>query len=358
MRGGVGRVCRGRAAGLCRPLLSVLLLAVLLVVPALAGCVDQHPEQEAGAKPVADEGARIIATSMATVEIMERLDVDLVGVPHSDLTALPARYADVDEIGYPMSPDMELLASLGPDWVFSPITLEADLKPKYEAAGLDFAFLNLRSVEGMYRSIDDMGALLGREAEAAAMRAEYEAFLDSYEAARPAGPAPRVLILMGLPGSYIVATENSYVGSLAKMAGCVNVYAGESAEFIAANTEDMAARDPDIILRAAHALPEQVVEMFADEFVQNDIWKHFRAVKEDAVFDLPYEQFGMSAKFNYPEALATLDGFLYGDAAGAAAGGGAGAAAGAGGAGKAAPGTTTPGNGAGAGSAGPGEAGL
>ena len=33
-------------------------------------------------------------------------------------------------------------------------------------------------------------------------------------------------ILMGLPGSYIIATENSYVGSLVELAGGENVYAG------------------------------------------------------------------------------------------------------------------------------------
>jgi iron complex transport system substrate-binding protein len=280
---------------------------------ACSGCVDQHQGKDASALLTADEGARIVATSMATVQSMERLDIDLVGVPKSNLESLPTRYEGLPEVGLAMSPDMELLVSLSPDWVFSPISLEMDLKAKYEAAGIEnFGFLNLRSVDGMYRSVDDLGALLGREAEAAAVRADYEAFLADYAARRPEGPAPRVLILMGLPGSYVVATENSYVGSLANMAGCENVYAGESSEFITVNTEDMLARDPDIILRAAHALPEVVVKMFAEEFRQNDIWKHFRAVADGAVYDLPYEQFGMSAKYNYPDALATLDEYLSG----------------------------------------------
>ena len=30
---------------------------------------------------------------------------------------------------------------------------------------------------------------------------------------------PKVMILMGLPGSYVIATNNSYVGSLVEMAG-------------------------------------------------------------------------------------------------------------------------------------------
>ncbi|MDR2487602.1 MAG: ABC transporter substrate-binding protein, partial [Clostridiales Family XIII bacterium] len=116
-----------------------------------------------------------------------------------------------------------------------------------------------------------------------------------------------------LPGSYLVATENSYVGNLVELAGGVNVYGGTGEEFLNVNTEDMEQRDPDIILRAAHALPEDVVEMFKEEFETNGIWKHFRAVQEGRVHDLPYEMFGMSAKFNYGEALELLDGLFYGE---------------------------------------------
>ena len=71
---------------------------------------------------------------------------------------------------------------------------------------------------------------------------------------------------MGLPGSYIIATENSYVGSLVELAGLLNVYAGTGQEFLTVNTEDMKTKEPDVILRAAHALPDQVVEMFKEDF--------------------------------------------------------------------------------------------
>lgn len=287
----------------------VFTLAAAFILCFLTGCVNQHPEE-------AEESVEelcIIATSMATVEIMDRLGVDLAGIPHSDLSDSPERYRDVQEVGYPMSPDIEIIKSLDPDWVFGPNSLEADLKPKYEAAGVSAAFLNLRSVEGMYHSIQDLGELLGCEEEAAALIEEYNAFYEAYKDTNADKEQPRVLVLMGLPGSYVVATENSYVGSLVKMTGGINVYEGEAEEFIAANTEDMLERDPDIILRAAHALPDEVVEMFAEEFEQNDIWKHFKAVQENQVHDLPYELFGMSANFDYPDALEILQEMLYGE---------------------------------------------
>ena len=56
----------------------------------------------------------------------------------------------------------------------------------------------------------------------------------------------------------------------------------------------MKTKEPDIILRAAHALPDQVAEMFAEDFKTNDIWKHFQAVKDGKVYavldvDSPFE---------------------------------------------------------------------
>lgn len=292
---------------------GVCLCAVLAFSGLLSGCVDQHPEGAGFAGKGAALGGelRVIATSMATVDITDRLGVELIGVPHSDLRDVPERYKDVPEIGMPMAPDIEKIKSMKPDLILSPSSLEPDLKPKYEAAGLDYYFLDLKSVDGMYASIERLGEMLNRENEALALREEFDLFYESYTAGHEGGESPYVLVLMGLPGSYIVATENSYVGNLVKLAGGINVYAGETEEFIAANTEDMAGRDPDIIVRAAHALPEKVTAMFAKEFNENDIWKHFRAVQGGRVYDLPYEQFGMSATFAYPEALAILDGMLY-----------------------------------------------
>ena len=42
----------------------------------------------------------------------------------------------------------------------------------------------------------------------------------------------------------------------------------------------MKTKEPDVILRAAHGLPEEARKMFAEEFSTNDIWQHFKAVQE------------------------------------------------------------------------------
>lgn len=292
-------------------------LTAALMTAALCGCVDQHPEEnskaESGSVTNADD-LRIAATSPAVADICDKLDIDLVGVCSSTVSTIPDRYKDATQLGTAMNPDTEILASLDLDWILSPSSLESDLQPKYAAIKTKSAFLNLKSVEGMYKSIEELGEMFDRQEQAQKLVDEYTSFMNKYKNKNKGKESPKVLVLMGLPGSYIVATDNSYVGSLVKLAGGTNVYGdGGGQEFLNANTEDMETKDPDIIVRCAHALPDEVVEMFNEEFSANDIWKHFRAVQECKVYDLSYEYFGMSAGFDYPQALDELQPILYGD---------------------------------------------
>ncbi|WP_302510501.1 heme ABC transporter substrate-binding protein IsdE [uncultured Ruminococcus sp.] len=292
-------------------------LTAALMTAALCGCVDQHPEEnskaESGSVTNADD-LRIAATSPAVANICDKLDIDLVGVCSSTVSTIPDRYKDATQLGTAMNPDTEILASLDLDWILSPSSLESDLQPKYAAIKTKSAFLNLKSVEGMYKSIEELGEMFDRQEQAQKLVDEYTSFMNKYKNKNKGKESPKVLVLMGLPGSYIVATDNSYVGSLVKLAGGTNVYGdGGGQEFLNANTEDMETKDPDIIVRCAHALPDEVVEMFNEEFSANDIWKHFRAVQEGKVYDLSYEYFGMSAGFDYPQALDELQPILYGD---------------------------------------------
>ena len=312
---------------------KVVTLLLMTTLPGifLSGCVDQYPDKDKTVSVSSDnrylvegstalvkapENPRIIVTSAATCDIMDRLDIDLIGRPKEMTTPLPERYMedpDVTAVGSPMAPDMEIMKSLDPDYVIGPATLQPAFESQFQEAGLPYLFLNLKSVQGLYKSTEQLGQLFGKEAEAKVQVDEYEKIMADYQKKHGHREGPDVLILMGVPGAYIVATPNSYVGNLVELAGGHNVYSDKPEEFIQANTEDMNKRDPDIILRCAHAMPDVVRDMFAKEFSTNDIWKHFRAVEEGRVFDLSYDNFGMSAKFNWPDALAELEPFLYPD---------------------------------------------
>lgn len=163
----------------------------------------------------------------------------------------------------------------------------------------------------MMAEITELGERYNRVEEAKALNAELQAEMDAVEIASTGKEKPRVLILLGVPGSYLVATENSYAGDLVRLAGGENVMAGQDAEYLPSNTEYLYESNPDIILRLAHGMPDEVIKMFDEEFVTNDVWKHFNAVKNGNVYDLEEELFGTTAALNVPEALNELVEIFY-----------------------------------------------
>ena len=292
-----------------KKILSLVLAGVMAL--SVTGCVNQHPEETSSTNESGE--IRLVATSPAVAQICNRLNLDLVGICQST-SDLPERYDGVTTVGMAMNPDLEIIKSLDPDYILSPATLQNDLQPKYASIGVSSLFLNLKSVEGMYASIEGLGKKFGREEEAAVMLEEFDSFMTEFAEKNAGKESPKVLVLMGLPGSYIIATDNSYVGSLVKLAGGTNVYGdGDGQEFLFANTEDMKTKEPDVILRAAHGLPDEARKMFAEEFATNDIWQHFKAVQEGRVYDLDSDLFNMSANFSYEEALKALQPMLYGE---------------------------------------------
>ncbi|MCG7346455.1 heme ABC transporter substrate-binding protein IsdE [Sporosarcina sp. ACRSL] len=276
---------------------------ILLVTVMLAGCSASAGDQ--ANENIEQDGDRIIATTVALTEIMDALEIDLVGVP-SSYKELPERYADAKEVGNPMSPDMEMLLSLKPTEIFSVTTLKYDLQEMFDGRGIDMTYANLESVDAMHEEILKIGEKYDRMEQAEAIVAQFEDKVADIEKAIEGKEKPSVLILMGIPGSYLVATEHSYIGDLVKRAGGVNVITGEDVEFVSSNTEYLQQTNPDVILRAAHGMPEQVIEMFDEEFRSNDVWKHFDAVKNGRVYDLEETLFGTTGNLAAAEALDEL----------------------------------------------------
>ncbi len=281
---------------------------VIILLMSIAGC--SSPKKETAKQVKSESKERIVATTVAVTEIMDALEVELVGVPTSSKT-LPKRYKGLPEVGNPMSPDMEKVKSLKPSEVLSVTTLEYELKPVFDGVGMKANFLDLTSLKNMQNSISDLGKKYGREKQAEEVVTKLDKKVASIRKEVKGKKEPTVLILLGVPGSYLVATEHSYIGDLVKQLGGKNIVQGEQVEYLASNTEYLKKADPDIILRAAHGMPDEVVKMFDKEFKTNDIWKHFAAVKNNRVYDLEERLFGTTGNLAAIEALDELKKMMY-----------------------------------------------
>lgn len=294
--------------------IAILVMALLFVVAGCSGdskeMSEQQNENSNQSKAQNVEENRIIAGTVVLATIMDRLELDAIAVPDTE-KKLPSRFDGLPSIGNAMQPDMEIIKSLNPTEVLSVSTLEYDLKDTFEQLKIPVDFVDLTSIETMLAEIEELGKRYHRVDQATALVKQLQEEIAEVETIAEDHDKPSVLILLGVPGSYLVATEHSYAGDLVRLAGGVNVMAGQEAEYLASNTEYLYDSNPDIILRLAHGMPEQVIEMFDEEFKTNDVWKHFNAVKNNRVYDLEEELFGTTAALNVPEALHQLVEIFY-----------------------------------------------
>lgn len=293
---------------------SLFCIAVALCLITLNGCASSA--QNAPDKAEKEE-ITIVSTSTAICEILDEFGFDnVIGVPETSGN-LPERYKEATEVGSPMNPDMEIIKSLDPSLVLSPQTLESSLAESYRTAGITSAFLDLSSVEGMYSAITSLGDYLGCEEAAKRLNEEYAAYMKAYKS--NVTEEQDILLLMAFPdGFYLVATENSYVGNLVKLAGGNNVYGsdyrGDENGFVNINPEDIVQREPDRILVFAHYAEEDAFKYMESEFQSNASWQYFDAVKNGNITYLPSEYFRMSATLSWTESLEYLEPIFSGGA--------------------------------------------
>ena len=286
------------------------LLLVISCLFVLAACSNKQTEEKAAAETTS-ETKTVVAGTMVVADILDKLEIDsVVGVPTSTVK-MPERYTKAMEIGNAMNPDMEVVKSLNPDVFISVTTLEYDLKPAVKNINVNGEFIDLQGVKQMQDSILALGKEFNREAQAEKLAKSFDKKLEELKTKTADKKKPKVLAVLGVPGSYLVATDNSYIGSLIEGAGGENAIQGPSEEYLASNTEYLQQSKPDIILRMAHGMPDEVMKMFDKEFKTNTVWKHFDAVKNGRVYDLEEPLFQTTANLQVDDALEELYRIFY-----------------------------------------------
>lgn len=309
-----------------KKLFLILVSFVLLI--SVTACSDKSPATSLDSPQTSDKGSsqdnkeddsskdeksenRVVATSVAIVEILDALGVEMVGIPTSSYE-LPASVKDATKVGNPMSPDMEVIKSLEPTIVFSVATLEAALKDSFNAVNIQSEFVNLNSYEGLIDSIKLMGEKTNTKDKADELVKEIEERVNKVAQNKKDGNESTVMIIFGVSGNFQTVTEKSYVGDLVKRAGAKNIIEDAQSGFIPVDIEYLASKNPDYILLMTHANPEESKAAFEKEFSENPVWNNFDAVKNDKVIALDSKYFGMSANLFAPDAMEKLEEIFYG----------------------------------------------
>lgn len=296
--------------------LSVILVFSMMLL--LTGCgnkdVSEKPVEVKAAKTqeVIQE-KKVVAGTVMAAELLDLLEVDLVGIP-STKKGLPKRYEGVTEIGMPMKPDLEKIVSLDPDIFVSDATLKEAVDGLLGDKEMELVYMNNNSYEDLETTITSLGEKFNKEDKAKEvvdnMKEKEKEILKSIEGKE----SPRVMVIFGTTESFMLATNNSFVGSLVEKLGATNVTdelsKGAPAPYVPFSLEQAVALNPDIILRLTHMEVEASKAAFDQEFSKG-LWQNMKTVKEDKVYDLDPEYFGVTANSRSSESLEKLAEILY-----------------------------------------------
>lgn len=264
---------------------------------------------------VNDENIKISVASVAISQILAEMDQEIVGRPTTKL-ALPERYLEVEEIGSSFSPDFEKVLAVGTELLIGDSLFKEKIDATAKQYGIDTFYIDTSTYESFLFGIDELGRKIGKEEEATNIIARFQEPLNNL---KDINKDLKVAIIFGTSESNMLATEDTYVGSLIKALGLKNVVTEitgstslssevheTNSSYVNLNLEQLLQNQPDVILRFGHGNIEEANRAFEKLFNENPAWKNLEAVKNGKIYDLDPNIFGSSANNHVDEALIQL----------------------------------------------------
>ncbi|EFF64705.1 helical backbone metal receptor [Turicibacter sanguinis] len=311
-------------------LLSMILVSTTLLV----GCQSSKGTEVEEQIPVVDETSsstkqeeettdvekeveeiKVVAATVSATQVLAELNAEVLGVPATSQT-LPDGYQDLPQVGQAMNPDLEIVASLNPDLFIMDASFKSSVEESLTEYGLNTFFFETGTYTAFLNSIKELGNAINRQDEATTLLNQLKQ-AEEVALANKTEQAPTVAIIFGAGDNFMLATESSYLGDLAKTLGAINIASEidtniESA-YIQFSLEQILAQNPDYVLRFAHGNIEETSKMFDEAFDKNEAYQQLDAVADGKVYDLDSTIFNVSANLKVTEAITKLGEILYGN---------------------------------------------
>ena len=219
---------------------SKTLIATLcaLVVFACGANAQSHP-------------TRIISLVPALTEMLFAIGAgpQVVGIGSYD--EFPPEVKTLPRVGALLDPDMERMLQLRPD-VALVYGSQSDLQTQLARAGVRTYNYRHAGLEGVFRTLEELGSLVGRKAEADRVARGLRAQIDAVKARVKGRTRPRTLLVFerdpsALRGVY-VSGGRGFLHDILQAAGGVNVFADVPRESVQPSLETLLARAPDVIV--------------------------------------------------------------------------------------------------------------
>jgi iron complex transport system substrate-binding protein len=192
---------------------------------------------------------RIVSLAPSVTEVLFEAGLGHRVVGVTSYCRFPREVLALPKVGGYLTPSYEALVELQPDLVVT-VPEQSDLLPRLKALRIPVLEVDHRSLEGIVRSIEQVGERCG--GEAGAKRAA-DALRQALAGARrpPVGPRPRVLICFGRADDFrrlYAAAPGTVHDDLITQAGGLNVLASRTVSYPTLSAEGVIRLDPDVII--------------------------------------------------------------------------------------------------------------
>jgi cobalamin transport system substrate-binding protein len=194
---------------------------------------------------------RIVSLVPALTEMLFAIGAGPQVVAVSSFDEFPPEVKSLPRVGALLDPDMERMLALRPNLVVS-YGSQTDVQAQLARAKIRVFSYRHAGLAGVFTTLKDLGAAVGRPAESERLAHEIRTGLDGIQARVRGRPRPRTLLVFERdPASLRGVFVSGGVGFLHEMlgiAGGVNVFADVARESVQPSIETMLARAPEVIL--------------------------------------------------------------------------------------------------------------
>jgi len=269
----------GKLADRNRSLILVL-VATLSILLSATGSARMVKDQTGRMVNVPENPLRLVSLAPNITEIVYALGLGDELVGDTDNCDFPPEAKSKPHVGTMVNPSLERIVALKPDLALgTPEANRRETADQLERLGIPVYGVTASTLHGTVASIEDLGKVLGRAAEATRLVAQMQARIDRVENRIKAQPEPRVLFVVWYR-PLITVGPHTFIADVIRAAGGIPIGADLKGEWPRLTLEELLPLNPDVIL-----FPK--TESFSPsltEFRGLPGWKDLRAVKDGRMY--------------------------------------------------------------------------
>ncbi|MBR6500437.1 MAG: ABC transporter substrate-binding protein [Firmicutes bacterium] len=284
-----------------------MLLVLILVIGCLCGCGGGSAEtgEEGGqtgseaAISVTDQKGRVIelsepakrvvALTASDCEIIYALGAEETLVGRGEYCTYPAEVTEVTMVASGSETNLEQIIALAPQVVLmNEMDQTEEQVNALEKAGIKVVVNDANNIEETYDSIEIIGTIVGKDAEAKAMVDSMKSAFAGMEAHKDIFAGKTVYFEVSpLEYGLWTAGPGSFMDEIATMMGLTNIF-GDVDPWAQVSEEQVLQRNPDYIVSVAMYFGEGMTPV--EEILSRPGWSNVTAIKNNDILNLQNDE--------------------------------------------------------------------